>query len=164
VASRCRNLPVITIEDGYCIPTGTAGDATRLRSKILAMASDGCWIWDGCQVMPNPLFPDYKYGRCYGPKSKCDERFVSGAYAHRAAYIVFKGDIPDGMTVDHVCFNPLCVNPDHLQLLTRSENAARKNPATRPITIAKFRATRERNRLAREHEVATRGQSAPGEE
>lgn len=43
--------------------------------------------------------------------------------APRAAYETWVGPIPDGLTVDHVCFQPLCVNPAHLRLLTRSENS-----------------------------------------
>jgi len=44
---------------------------------------------------------------------------------HVFAYKFFVGPIPDGMTVDHICFNTACWRPDHLQLLTRSENAKR---------------------------------------
>ncbi|MFD5107147.1 HNH endonuclease signature motif containing protein [Streptomyces cinereoruber] len=44
---------------------------------------------------------------------------------HVFAYKLFVGAIPDGMTVDHICFNTACWRPDHLQLLTRSENAKR---------------------------------------
>lgn len=50
-------------------------------------------------------------------------------YAHRVAYVIAKGDIPDGAVVMHSCDNPRCVNPDHLSLGTQSDNlsdAARK--------------------------------------
>ena len=46
-------------------------------------------------------------------------------YAHRWAYEFYKGEIPDGMTVDHICFNRKCINPEHLRLLSWSENAKR---------------------------------------
>ena len=44
--------------------------------------------------------------------------------AHRAAYVAHYGPIPDGMTVDHTRFERRCVNPAHLRLVTRPENAA----------------------------------------
>lgn len=44
--------------------------------------------------------------------------------AHRAAYEAHYGPIPDGMTVDHTCYERRCVNPDHLRLLDRATNAA----------------------------------------
>lgn len=46
--------------------------------------------------------------------------------AHRAAWVHWHGtQIPDGMTVDHVCKNRRCVNPEHLRALSNFENARR---------------------------------------
>lgn len=45
--------------------------------------------------------------------------------AHRIAYELYKGKIPDGLTVDHLCFNRLCQNPQHLEAVTFEENARR---------------------------------------
>lgn len=53
----------------------------------------------------------------------------SGKGAYRLAYSRFVGPIPDGMTVDHLCFNITCVEPSHLRLLTNLANA--RNRANR---------------------------------
>lgn len=44
------------------------------------------------------------------------------ALAHRTSYSVFVGDIPDGLIVRHMCDNPLCCNPEHLELGTMRDN------------------------------------------
>jgi len=46
-------------------------------------------------------------------------------YAHRAAYLYAKGPIPDGFVVDHLCKNTRCVNPAHLEAVTRRTNTLR---------------------------------------
>ena len=48
-------------------------------------------------------------------------------YAHRVAYEIIKGKIPDGLDLDHLCRNKVCVNPDHLEAVTRRENLMRGN-------------------------------------
>lgn len=55
--------------------------------------------------------------------------------AHRVAYQEAYGRIPDGMTVDHLCFQPSCVNPDHMRLLTLSENSRNQRSASKTHCI-----------------------------
>lgn len=43
--------------------------------------------------------------------------------AHRVAWVIANGQIPDGLTIDHLCRTRRCVNPAHLRLLTNVENA-----------------------------------------
>ncbi len=43
-------------------------------------------------------------------------------YVHRYAWERERGTIPPGLVVDHICWNPLCVNLKHLRLATRGQN------------------------------------------
>lgn len=45
--------------------------------------------------------------------------------AHRVAYELLVGPIPEGKELDHLCRNPSCVNPDHLEPVTHAENMRR---------------------------------------
>ena len=49
--------------------------------------------------------------------------------AHRISYELFKGEIPKGYEIDHLCRNKTCVNPDHLEAVTHRENLNR-SPCT----------------------------------
>ena len=48
-------------------------------------------------------------------------------YVHRLSFVDAYGEIPDGMVVDHICYNTSCVNPRHLRLATRQQNIANKS-------------------------------------
>ena len=45
------------------------------------------------------------------------------APAHRVAWMAYNGIIPEGKVIHHLCHNPGCVNPNHLQCVTSSEHA-----------------------------------------
>jgi len=53
--------------------------------------------------------------------------------AHRAAWVAVHGQIPEGMTVDHICKVRRCVNVRHLRLLSNFENARRTNGNDWPL-------------------------------
>lgn len=74
----------------------------------------GCWNWIG-------RVDRYGYG-CLRLQLTGRRRQLG---AHRAAWIAFRGPVPDGLTIDHLCSNVLCVNPDHLEPVTNAENIRR---------------------------------------
>src|ERR1700721_2858484 len=78
--------------------------------------NSGCYIWLG-YMEPNG------YGKIkVGYKSEGTRRTT---WAHLASYEHFIGPIPDGMDLDHKCRVRCCVNPNHLEPVTRKENVAR---------------------------------------
>jgi|SRR5690606_18642277 len=46
-------------------------------------------------------------------------------YAHRVAWELLVGPIPEELTIDHLCRNTLCVNPDHMEIVPRGVNTLR---------------------------------------
>jgi len=89
--------------------------------RYVAFSKTGCWIW---KASKNPL----GYGQLFDPTTR---RLMS---AYRRVYEFCIGPIPEGLEYDHLCRNPSCVNPDHLEPVTHAENMARA-----PWTAIQFR-------------------------
>ncbi len=106
-----------------------------LRIRILRhirILDNGCWEWTAG-------LNKFGYGSLGGK--------VRGA--HRASYIGFVGPVPPGKEIDHTCHNPTacaggpqcphrrCVNPDHLEPVTRKENVLRGHGNSRVVANKK---------------------------
>lgn len=88
--------------------------ARRFERHVLPEPNSGCWLWTG-------YLTEKGYGR-FNPQWK-----TSPLHAHRVSYELNKGPIPPGLVIDHLCRNPCCVNPDHLESVTQGENVRRGN-------------------------------------
>lgn len=76
----------------------------------VAKTPGGCWIWQGTKYANG-------YGRFHVDNG---EHLV-----HRLAYEWLVGTIPPGKVIDHLCRNRACVNPSHMEIVTRIENVMR---------------------------------------
>jgi hypothetical protein len=87
----------------------------RVLAKV-TITESGCWEFKGAN-----------YGGGYGMlrigSRKDGTRRTKGA--HRISYEHFVGEITEGLVIDHLCRNPPCVNPDHLEAVTERENILR---------------------------------------
>lgn len=91
----------------------TIEPAERFWARVQQDDDTGCWEWTGEL--------HYSNGLGYGDL-KVNKRMVK---AHRFAWELLVGPIPDGLTIDHLCRNTSCVNPGHLEPVTLRVNVLR---------------------------------------
>jgi hypothetical protein len=87
-------------------------------SKVARRGDDECWPWIGA-------LNGHGYGNfmVYRDPTNPSKRKTIGA--HRWAYENLVGEVPAGLELDHLCRNRRCVNPAHLEPVTRRENGIR---------------------------------------
>jgi hypothetical protein len=96
---------------GHDYPTRLLTVEERFWLKVDKRGPDECWEWTGTSCG--------RYGRFY-----IDET-MKAFPAYRFSYELLVAPIPDGLVIDHLCRNPACVNPAHLEPVTHGENILR---------------------------------------
>jgi hypothetical protein len=84
--------------------------------QFVEESENGCWEWLG-QI-------DKRHGYGFYRANGVNLR------AHRVSYTLLLGAIPNALTIDHVCRNRRCVNPDHLEAVQNKENILRGESPT----------------------------------
>lgn len=105
-----------------CTEPATSCDASITESftklpdliirQIFVNKVSGCWEWKGC-------CNDGGYGLVYWSVAKRQVR------VHRLIYTLLKSEIPNGLSIDHLCRVRHCCNPDHLEAVSTKVNTLR---------------------------------------
>jgi len=104
--------------------------ATRGMSVFGRMAiqttfvPSGCWVWKGYVHEPEDGGTGYRVLRINGVMT----------LGHRWSYEYFRGEIPEGLVIDHLCRVRRCWNPLHLEAVTVEENNVRAGRTNRQVT------------------------------
>jgi len=122
------------------------GVAARIGAKLRYDDETTCWLWTGAHN-------GHGYGRIY----------VEGKwkYPHRLTYQLAHGEIPLGLQLDHLCRNPACCNPSHLEPVTNRENTLRGKVSamrdrTKPTHCKRGHAYAERGTIGSKGELVCR--------
>ncbi len=80
---------------------------------------NGCWVWGG------HVSPSTGYSTIWYQGTNC--------LIHRVSYEIHKGLIPEGLSIDHLCRNRICWNPEHLEAVPIAVNIRRRIPRNQNV-------------------------------
>jgi hypothetical protein len=95
----------------------------KFHARIKRDEGTGCWVWQG-PFYKTKKIKEFTYGRL-PIKTECGK--WKTVLAHIFSYELYNGSVPVGREVHHKCDNQLCVNPDHLEALTRRDHMLKSN-------------------------------------
>ncbi len=117
-----------TIRCRSSMPMRGQRNGARMKKLVeLGASPNDCWTWIG----------NVSKRTGYGKK----QWYGKSILAHRWVWQMFFGKIPDGLVINHKCSNKICVNPQHLEVVTTAENC-RHGKGTK-LTPSIVRAIRE---------------------
>lgn len=87
----------------------TIKDISKITARF-EIAPSGCWLW--IKSVNNGGYSNFNFGQ---------KTFM----VHRFMYTLLRGKIPEGKDLDHLCRTRRCINPTHLEAVTRQENINR---------------------------------------
>lgn len=90
--------------------TALAKALARFERMFIPEPNSGCWLWTA--TLNTNGYASFWFKRLMG--------------GHRFAYEAYRGAIPQGMTIDHLCHVRSCVNPFHLEVVTHQTNCQRR--------------------------------------
>ncbi len=83
----------------------------ELLDRVDYCGPNGCWIWQGGKSGNYGMYPPFKN--------------QPNVHTHVLFFRIQIGEIPEGLVLDHLCRNPICCNPKHLEPVTQRENLLR---------------------------------------
>ena len=108
-----RRSGAVCLDTNRC-PIGIEPVTPLNELRISPEPMSGCWLWVG---NAGPRGYGVVWANLDGKRTR--------RMAHRIVYESHHGPVPKGLDLDHLCRTPACVNPSHLEPVTRSENVKR---------------------------------------
>jgi hypothetical protein len=134
--SRGRTEPEPDNQAGESRGEMLASRSAKYRTDVAKTLSRGVRAENGCLEWPGHMNAG-GYGMV---RAVLTDGTVKQMQAHQLAYEHAKGEIPDGLIVRHRCHNPKCIDPEHLVLGTRADNARDRDERFRDERMARARA------------------------